>query len=129
MKKEFYFVIPIFLMMYLIYSIWIETKDNLVEKSQIEWEKNKWEQIRDLNSKLRNKLTYLDTKARADKQAKESLSYISTWEKVIYLTDEESINKYVKKEQNVTQTIKREAKIYDNMTNYEKWIYIITNKI
>jgi hypothetical protein len=51
------------------------------------------------------------------------------WEKTIYLTEKDNIKQYIEKIDNDDdfKTIKSE-KIYDSMTNYQKWIYLIFTK-
>jgi hypothetical protein len=53
------------------------------------------------------------------------------WEKVVYITSESQYTKFIKTtEKKVTDTDEEstQTNIYDNMTNFEKWIYFIFKK-
>lgn len=128
MKKHYYFVIPIIIMVYLIYLIISETYKNYTENYKIENAKEANKETRNINSEIKNKIEYVATNAYKVKELKE-LGNALPWEKTIYLTEKDNIKQYIEKIDNDDdfKTIKSE-KIYDSMTNYQKWIYLIFTK-
>lgn len=127
MKKHYYFVIPIIIMVYLIYLIISETYKNYTENSKIEVAKEVNSETRGINSEIKNKIEYVATNAYKVKELKELWNALP-WEKTIYLTDKNNIQKYIEKvDDNQFKSIKSE-KIYDTMTNYQKWIYLLFAK-
>jgi amino acid permease len=71
MKKHYYFVIPIIIMVYLIYLIISETYKNYTENYKIENAKEANKETRNINSEIKNKIEYVATNAYKVKELKE----------------------------------------------------------
>lgn len=129
MKKQYLFLFLLIIILYLLYLIisykYKEYKINThIDITKIIIENKKQEII---NDKIR--LEYIDTNAFKNKNLKENQSLINKWEKVIYITNEETYSTFAtQNDENEKINIIPEKNIYDSMDIFEKWIYFIFNK-
>lgn len=132
MKKQYIFLIMIFIILYLSYLIVSFTyKDN---------KKNQYiDEIIKLNTQIKEKLeiweemiSYKWSKAYINKIRKEEQWEKTQWELVVYLTTQEKYNKFstVAEEVNPIEKIeeKEETNILSNMNIFQKWVYFIFKK-
>lgn len=117
-------------MLYLLYLIvWYKYKEYKINhhiESLIEVNHNTSIAIDD----ARKTIEYLNTDAYKNKVLKEEQWYKNKWEIVVYLTSEENYEKFTKttEPQIVFSPREEERKIYDSMTNFQKWIYFIFDR-
>lgn len=80
--------------------------------------------------KNKETLEYLNTRAYKNKLLKEEQSLKNKWEKVIFITNEETYNTFAKDSQVQLQQVYEEEKtnIYDTMTIFQKWMYFLFKK-
>lgn len=130
MKKQYIFLLLIFLMFYILYLI-INYKykeyniDFLLNSIEKENKLLKEKLIKD----YKQEILYTSTKAYEDKLLKEKLWYKNKSEEVIFFTSKDDFEKYTKKDDNIISISKYKKKeIYDNMTNTEKWFYFLFKK-
>ena len=130
MKKQYIFLIMIFIILYLSYLI-IDFTYNDNKKNQY------IEEIIKLNNQIKKDLIlweekrlYQESKAYKIKVRKEEQWEKSKWELVIYLTTEEKYNKFTKiQEKNPINTIVvEEENNIKEMSIYQKWMYFIFKK-
>ena len=97
------------------------------------------EYLNDVNSKLawsiqedKDMLEYLNTEAYRNKILKKEQAMKNKWEKVVYITSETQYQKFMKTDEKQAENDDNfndeKENVYDNMTNYEKWIYFIFKK-
>jgi len=129
-KKQYIFLLLIFLMFYILYLI-INYKykeyniDFLLNSIEKENKLLKEKLIKD----YKQEILYTSTKAYEDKLLKEKLWYKNKSEEVIFFTSKDDFEKYTKKDDNIISISKYKKKeIYDNMTNTEKWFYFLFKK-
>lgn len=128
MKKQYLFLFLLIIILYLLYLIinykYKEYKINTyIERTKTIIENERKEIV---NNKI--KLEYINTNAFKNKILKESQWFINKWEKIIYITNEETYSKFVTKKEDKNINIIPEKKVYDSMTIFEKWIYFIFKK-
>ncbi len=132
MRKQYIFFVLIIVMLYLMYLIISYKYKEYLINSNIEY-LNKENKIISLHvENYKDTLDYLNTESYKNKVLKEEQWMKNKWEKVIYITSESQYTRFVKtNEKQTTNTNQEEIvekKIYDNMTNFEKWIYFIFKK-
>ena len=132
MKKQYLFLVMIFIILYLSYLIVSFTyKDN---------KKNQYiDEIVKLNMQIKQKLeiwedmiSYKWSNAYINKIRKEEQWEKSEWELVVYLTTQEKYNKFstITNIDNTNQDKKEinQNNIVNQMSIYQKWIYFILKK-
>lgn len=125
MKKQHYFALPIFILIYLVFQIVLESYDNYSENREISILEEKNNAIREQNNREKEKLNYLVTESYKVKKAKESKWIKFENEFSVQITEKNNIFSYKQiktpeiEKENVTNTI------FDEMQIYEKWIYLI----
>lgn len=127
MKKQYYFILPIIIMFYLIFLILGNTYKNYKVNSKIKLIENYNNQTKQQNYLSKQEIAYINTNAYIEKTAKAQQKMINKWEEVIIITPQ------VKKEVeqiDASEFIapKKENKIPTNMTNLQKWIYVFTRQ-
>lgn len=132
MRKQYIFFVLIMVMLYLMYLIISYKYKEYLINSNIEY-LNKENKIISLHvENYKDTLDYLNTESYKNKVLKEEQWMKNKWEKVIYITSESQYTKFVKTNEKQTVDTNEEEvvekKIYDNMTNFEKWIYFIFKK-
>ncbi len=130
MDKKHTIIILIFIMLYLLYNILSLKYDNYQEneiKQTIIMEHNK---IFEENKKYKQiEIPYRKSRAFIDKLAKETSKYKNLWEDLFLVVEEKNYKKYRKSlTKQVLLEEKKEEKIYDTMTIFEKWMYFLFNK-
>lgn len=128
MKKEYLFLIFIIIILYLMYLIFNYKYKEYKINTHIEYIEKDNEKMKQLISKNRETLEYINTKAYKNKVLKEEQSMKNKWESVIFITNEDTYNKFSKSEVLETNPIIETKKIQDNMEIYEKWIYFLFKK-
>ena len=131
MKKQYIFFVLIIVMLYLMYLIISYKYKEYLINSNIEYLNKENKQISRHIDDYKENLDYLNTESYKNKVLKEEQWMKNKWEKVIYITSEVEYSKFIKtneKKNEEQNTEVSEKKIYDNMTNLEKWIYFIFKK-
>ncbi len=130
MKKQYIFLIMIWIILYIWYLILSFTYKEYKVNSHIEY-------ITQINKEVKNHINeaekiikYKSSMAYKNKILKEQQSYKNKWEEIIYLTTEKFYNKFTKEEIVEEITIKPSIAYskLDNMNIYEKWLYFIFKK-
>lgn len=130
MKKQYIFLIIIWIILYISYLIIGFTIKEYKINSNIEY-------ITELNQTIKEKIkeaekiiTYKSSSAYKNKVLKEQQSFKNKWEDVIYLTTEKIYNKFTAeiKPLEVVNVETNKDKVLNEKTIYEKWIYLIYNK-
>jgi len=132
MKKQYIFLIMIWIILYILYLILSFTYKEYKINSHIEY-------ISSLNSVIKNKISeaekiieYKSSLAYKNKVLKEQQSFKNKWEIVVYLTTEKIYNKFTTKEveqkdEIINNIIIEDSKL-DNMKISQKWLYLIFKK-
>lgn len=131
MKKQYIFFVLIIVMLYLMYLIISYKYKEYIINSNIEYLNKENKLISRHIEEYKETLDYLNTESYKNKVLKEEQWMKNKWEKVIYITSEWEYSKFIKttdkkEEENEEEEI--EKQVYDNMTNFEKWIYFIFKK-
>lgn len=131
MKKQYIFLLMIWIILYIWYLIISFTYKEYKINSHIEY-------ISELNLNIKEKIAeaekiikYKSSIAYKNKVLKEQQSFKNKWEKVVYLTTENFYNKFTKVEKVEEKQIEAESEdksSIDNMNIYERWIYLIYKK-
>lgn len=131
MKKQYIFLMMVWIILYIWYLILSFTFKEYKINSHIEY-------IRELNENIKERIDqawdiieYKSSLAYKNKVLKEQQSYKNKWENVVYLTTEKIYNKFTKEEKTEEQQIEiktEEDSITDNMNIFGKWLYFIFKK-
>ncbi len=128
MKKQYIFLIFIWIILYLLFLIVSYKYKEYNTNYYISLLKQENEEIKreiEIKQKLHE---YYNTNAYKNKILKEQHSYQNIDEVVINITTESNYNKFTKKEDIIPQVNQtKEISVYENMTIQEKWIYFIFN--
>lgn len=129
MKKQYVFIIMIWIIFYLSYLILNHIYKEYKINSSIEYIKNITEKVDKRIDEAKKIIEYKTSKAYKNKVLKEQQSFKNKWEVVVYLTTEENFNKYTtftetKKEEKIELDDNIEIKIKD-LSIYEKWMYFL----
>lgn len=128
MKKQYIFLIFIWIILYLLFLIVSYKYKEYNTNYYISLLKQENENIKreiEIKQKLHE---YYNTNAYKNKILKEQHSYQNKNEIVINITTESNYNKFTKNEENIEKSNEqREILVYENMTNSEKWLYFIFN--
>lgn len=135
MKKQYIFIILIFIIFYISFFIISFTYKEYQINADIEYIKNLTKEVEikiDYSKKI---IEYKTSKAYKNKILKEQQSFKNIWEDVIYLSTEEKFNKYTEKiekiEKESTININRQDIISEKLKDlsiYEKWMYFLFKK-
>lgn len=130
MKRPYIFLIMIFIILYLSYLIVNYKYKEFKINNHIEFIENENKKISQEIKESKESLDYLNSNAYKNKILKEEQALKNKWENVIFITNENDYNTYVKKEETVENNAKlyEEKQIYDSMEINEKWIYFIFKK-
>ncbi len=131
MRKQYIFFVLIIVMLYLMYLIVSYKYKEYLINSNIEYLNIENTKISSHIDNYKRTLDYLNTESYKNKVLKEEQGMKNKWEKVVYITSESQYTKFIKTtEKQVADTEEETTKtnIYDNMTNFEKWIYFIFKK-
>lgn len=131
MKKQYLFLLMIWIILYILYLI--------INKTYYEYKiNNHIEYISQLNNEIKEKINiaediikYKSSLAYKNKILKEQQSYKNKWEEVVYLTTQSVYNTYISNEKNKKDIIletNNKNSIIDNMSIKEKWFYLIFKK-
>jgi len=127
MKKQYYFIVPIIIMFYLIFLVIGNTYKNYKVNSKIKIIKNYNSQTEQKNNYTKQEIAYFNTNAYKEKILKSEQNMINKWEEIIVITPQKETE--IKKiEVNEFIAPKKENKLDPNMSNIDKWIYIFTKK-
>lgn len=132
MKKQYIFFILIVIMIYLMYLIINYKYKEYIINSNIDSLSTTNEIISKSIQDDKDTLAYLNTESYRNKVLKKEQWLKNKWENVIYITSESQYKKFIKTDEkidNEDENNQDENKnIYDNMTNFEKWIYFVFKK-
>jgi len=131
MKKQYIFFILIVIMIYLMYLIISYKYKEYIINSNIEYLNISNKIISNSIKENKETLAYLNTESYRNKILKKEQWLKNKWENVIYITSESQYKKFIKTEEEIINDENQEEEnknIYDNMTNFEKWIYFIFKK-
>ena len=131
MKKQYIFLIMIWIILYISYSILRFTIKEYKINSNIEY-------ISFLNKNIKEKITeaekiikYKSSLAYRNKVLKEQQSFKNKWEKVIYLTTEKIYNKFTLEkipEADIINEKKETNNLLNDLTIFQKWLNLIHKK-
>jgi len=127
MKKQYYFILPIIIMFYLIFLIIGNTYKNYKVNSKIKLIENYNNQTIQQNDFTKQNIAYINTNAYKEKILKTEQKMINKWEEVIIITPEIK-NKIPQIDASEFIAPKKEEKIPTNMTNPQRWIYVFTKQ-
>lgn len=129
MKKQYLFLVFIFIILYLLYSILEYKYKEYKINNHIEFIENNNNKMIDDIAKNKETLEYINTKAYKNKILKEEQSMKNKWESVIFITNEDKYNKFSKDEApEISENIIETKKIQDSMEIQEKWFYFLFKK-
>lgn len=131
MRKQYIFFVLIVVMLYLMYLIVSYKYKEYLINSNIEYLNIENTKISSHIDNYKRTLDYLNTESYKNKVLKEEQGMKNKWEKVVYITSESQYTKFIKTTEKQVADTDEEAtqtNIYDNMTNFEKWIYFIFKK-
>lgn len=130
MKKQYIFLIMLFLILYIWYLILSFTYREYKINSHIEYITMLNKNIKDKINEWEKIIQYKSSLAYKNKVLKEQQSFKNKWEIVIYLTSEKKYNKFTtinKIEINNNNSINKNI-INNHLSIYEKWQSIIFKK-
>lgn len=130
MKKQYIFLILIWLIFYFSYSIIQFVIDEYRIKTNIQYIENIIEQLEWKIEISKNTIELKTSKAYKNKILKEQQSFKNIWENVIYFKTEEDFNKYTteKKEEKIEEKIIIEDATKEKIKNlniYDRWKYFL----
>ncbi|MDD5212998.1 MAG: hypothetical protein PHG82_01030 [Candidatus Gracilibacteria bacterium] len=131
MRKQYIFFVLIVVMLYLMYLIVSYKYKEYLINSNIEYLNIENTKISSHIDNYKRTLDYLNTESYKNKVLKEEQGMKNKGEKVVYITSESQYTKFIKTTEKQVADTDEEAtqtNIYDNMTNFEKWIYFIFKK-
>lgn len=129
MKKQYVFLLLLLVILYIIYLIIAFSYREYKINSNIDYIQTLNDEIRDKNAYAEEMIQYKRSPSYRNMILKEDQSFQNKGEKVVYLTTQQTYDKFTK--QNLIEEIKQEKVIntidyiIDSMTIYEKWIYYI----
>lgn len=135
MKKQYIFLVIIFILFYMLYLIFSYKYREYKINYHIEEITNLNEQISESINEAGDLIEYKTTASYRNKLLKQEQWLKNKWEKVIYLTDEKKFKKFTdpkamdKYEKSIVGQIDKEKDIIQNMSNIEKWKYIIFHTV
>lgn len=127
-KRHHTFIILIFIILYILYSILDYKYKEYKINTHIESISSLNKDIKQKISEAEDIIEYKKSSAYKNKVLKEEQWLKNLWEVVIYLTSENNYNKYtssVKKEEIIIDNKIEEIDINYSMTIYQKWIYFL----
>lgn len=128
MKKQYIFFILIVIMIYLMYLIISYKYKEYIINSNIDSLSTTNKIISQSIQDDKDTLAYLNTESYRNKVLKKEQWLKNKWENVIYITSESQYKKFIKTDEKIeddSNNADDNKNIYDNMTNFEKWIYFI----
>jgi cell shape-determining protein MreC len=131
MKKQYIFLIMIWIILYILYLIISFTYKEYKINSHIEYISALNQNIKERIGEAEKIIKYKSSLAYKNKVLKEQQSFKNKWENVVYLTTEKIYNKFTKEviqKENIEKEVIIENSQLDNMNIYEKWIYFIFKK-
>ncbi len=132
MKKQYIFLIMIWIILYIWYLILNFTYKEYKINSHIEYISEINKNIKDKIEEAEKIIKYKRSLAYINKVLKEQQSFKNKWEDVVYLTSEKVYNTFAVENTSTWIVIEEEIIINDsktdNMNIYEKWIYFIFKK-
>lgn len=135
MKKQYIFLVIIFILFYMLYLISSYKYREYKINSHIEEITNLNQEIQESIEKAEDLIEYKNTKSYKNKLLKQEQWLKNKGEKVVYLTDEKKYKKFtdpntmINFEKSIVNQVKKENDIIENMTNFEKWEYFIFKKV
>ncbi len=131
MKKQYIFLIMIWVILYISYSILRFTYKEYKISSHIEYISYLNENIKEKIVEAEKIIKYKSSLAYKNKILKEQQSFKNKWEKVVYLTTEKIYNKFTLEKtielENINEEI-IEYNILNDLTIFEKWLNLIHKK-
>ena len=129
MKKQYIFLVIIFIILYMSYLILKFTYKEFQINTHIEYISGLNKNIKEKIDNAEKIIKYKSSLSYKNKILKEQQSFKNKWEDVIYLTTEKIYNKFTKEEnpEVINDTTIVNKKI-DEKTIFEKWIYLIYKK-
>lgn len=128
MKKQYIFLIMIWIILYVLYLILSFTYREYKINSHIEYITSINQSIKDKIKEAEKIIDYKSSKSYRNKILKEQQSYKNSGENVIYLTTEKVYNKFAWEPEPFTimniEEPPQDSKL-DTMSVYEKWMYFI----
>lgn len=131
MKKQYVFLSMIWIILYIWYLIISFTYKEYKINSNIEYISNLNQSIKDKIEEAEKIIKYKSSLAYKNKVLKEQQSFKNKWENVVYLTTEKIYKKFtqeVEPIENQVEEVINDSSIIDDMSIYEKWLYLIFKK-
>jgi len=130
MKKQYIFLLMIWIILYILYLIISKTYYEYKINSHIEYISSLNQSIKEKINEAQKIIEYKSSLAYKNKILKEQQSFKNKWEEVVYLTTQTMYNKFVNEveEEKITEQIILKDSITDNMTIKQKWLYLIFKK-
>jgi predicted PurR-regulated permease PerM len=131
MKKQYIFLIMIWVILYIFYLISTFTYKEYQISSHIEYITNLNEEIKKKIKEADSIIQYKQSKAYRNSVLKSQQSMKNKWEVVIYLTSEKKYNKFTNtgSEQEIVEEIEYLPNdITSSMTIFQKWMYFLFKK-
>lgn len=130
MKKQYIFLLLISIILYIWYLIINFSYKEYKIASNIEYIKELNKNIKEKIEEAKKTIEYKSSLAYKNKILKEQQSYKNKGEEVIFITTQKEYNKYtqVKDEIIIEEDFQIIDSPTDNMSIYEKWMYLIFKK-
>nr|MDD3720253.1 hypothetical protein [Candidatus Gracilibacteria bacterium] len=135
MKKQYIFLLIIFVLFYMLYLIFSYKYKEYKINSHIEEITKLNQEIEQSITDAENLIEYKNTLAYKNKLLKQEQGLKNKDEKVVYLTDEKKYKKFTDpksmsnyEETGAVEETRKENDIIDSMSNFEKWNYYIFKK-
>jgi len=131
MKKQYIFLLMIWIILYILYLIISKTYYEYKINSHIEYISSLNQSIKEKINEAQKIIEYKSSLAYKNKVLKEQQSFKNKWEEVVYLTTQTMYNKFVNEvveKKDITEQIILKDSITDNMTIKQKWLYLIFKK-
>lgn len=133
MKKQYIFLLMIWIILYILYLIISFTYKEYKINSHIEYISSLNESIKEKIQQAEEIIKYKSSLAYKNKILKEQQSFKNKWEEVVYLTTQKMYDKFVKEQEETPEVVNieeieiKDTKL-DNMSIPEKWLYLIFKK-
>lgn len=132
MKKQYIFLILLWIMLYIMYLIWNYKYKEYNIKTHIEFLNAMRDEMSRKINETEEIINYKSTQAYKNKILKEQQWLKNKWEIVVFLTSEKKYNTFTKEDtgtwvniQSFEKKLTSEEEMIQTMTNIEKWNYYL----
>lgn len=129
MKKEYIFVVLIFIMLYMVYLVLSYKYTEYKINSNIQYLSDLKQEFSEKIEEAEDIIEYTNTKAYKNKILKQHQSKKNKWEQVVNLISEQRYEKYTRNQEigitRIEAPLTNEQTLISTMTIYQRWNYFL----